>query len=73
MHWIYEVFPEEINKKARQEADDGNEDYATGCNVESDDGDDFYDIIFWIIVSGFSIILQWSNNLFLNKQSLWLT
>ena len=46
MHWIYEVFPEEINKKARQEVDDGNEDYATGCNVESDDGDDFYDIIF---------------------------
>ena len=35
-----EAFPDEI-EKIRHEADDGNKDYATGSNVESDDGDDF--------------------------------
>ena len=30
-------------------------DYAIGSNVESNDGDDFWDTICWIIVSGFPI------------------
>ena len=51
----------------RQEAGNGNEDYVIGRNVESDDGDD---LIWWIIVSGFSIILQALNNLFLIERSL---
>ena len=38
---MYEVFPEQIDKNTIQEADDGNQDYVTGSNVESDDSDYF--------------------------------
>ena len=35
------LWMDEMDEQIRQEADDGNEDYAIGSNVESDDGDDF--------------------------------
>ena len=38
--WMDETFADEI-EKIRQEAGDGNKDYAKESNVESDDGDDF--------------------------------
>ena len=70
--WMHEAFPEEIDK-VKQESDDGNKDHEIRSIAESNDSDDIYVIIWWVIKSGFSIILQKLNNIFLTEQSLRLT
>ena len=51
------AFPDKT-EKIKKEADDGNEDYAIGSDVENYDGDDYQDTVSWIIVSGFSIFYK---------------